>query len=123
MTALKIYEIGVSYLPEQIADNPDLKRYLIPWMNVILQETFQIENSIRRYKGEEELLEAQVISSETEEIIYHPELAAVAFPFAIAANAFIDDDNDYRANIYRTLYQTRANEAMRYTPQKIKDLY
>lgn len=123
MTVEEIYKRGISFLPEVPNDNPDLKQYAIPWINTALQECLEIENSIRRFYGEEELEEAPVVTSYADEVIYHDGLTRVAFPYFVASNAFIDDDNDYRANIYRTLYQTRANEAMKYTKEIIKDVY
>lgn len=123
MIVEEIYRQGISLLPEVPNDNPDLRQYAVPWLNIVLQECLDIENSIRRFYGEEELTEAQTVTNLSDEVIYHDSLARVAFPYFIASNAFIDDDNDYRANIYRTLYQTRANEAMKYTKEIIRDVY
>lgn len=123
MTVEEIYKQGISFLPEIPADNPDLKQYAFQWLNTAMQECLEIENSIRRFYGEPELTEAPVVTNYTDEVIYHDSLTRVAFPYFIASNAFIDDDNDYRANIFRTLYQTRANEAMKYTKELVKDVY
>lgn len=123
MTAREIYEIGISYIPELPSDNPDLQKYVVGWMNTFLLETFEDENSIREWAGEEILSAPQVINNIDDEIIYHESLARGAFPYGIAANAFIDDENDYRSNKFGQYYVRGVNAATKYIPHDIIDRY
>ena len=123
MTAKEIYELGISYIPEVPSDNPDLQKYVVGWVNMMLLETFEVENSIREWGGEELLVAPQIIKNINDEIIYHESLARGAFPYGIAANAFIDDDNDYRSNKYGQYFVRGVNAANKYIPHKIKDVY
>lgn len=123
MTVNEVYERGISHLPEVPNDNPDLKNYILNWVNEMLAETFHIENSIRKYFGTELLTEPQVVNSLDDEIEYNWRLVYTAFPYGIAAQAFIDDDNDYRSNKYGQQYVLRCNEAVINEPERIKDVY
>lgn len=123
MTVNEIYEIGISYIPESPSDNPDLQKYIVGWVNTMLLESFEVENAIRKWNGEELLSAPQVVKSLSDEVIYHDSLALGAFPYGIAANAFIDDDNDYRSNKFAQYYTRGINAANKYDPHKIIDLY
>lgn len=123
MTVREVYEIGISYIPELPSDNPDLQGYIVGWMNMMLLETFEVENSIREWAGEEKLQIPQIVKTLNDELIYHDSLVLGAFPYGIAANAFIDDDNDYRSNKMAQYYVRGVNAANKYIPHAIKDLY
>lgn len=89
----------------------------------MLAETFDVENTIRKAEGAELLATPQIVKSLNDELTYHYSLTVGAFPYGIASNAFIDDDNDYRANKMAQFYTRGVNAAARYIPEKIKDLY
>ncbi len=89
----------------------------------MLLETFETENAIRKWSGEEELVSPQIVKNLNDVIVYHDSLALGAFPYGIAANAFIDDDNDYRSNKFGQYYVRGVNAANKYDPHKIIDLY
>lgn len=123
MTVKEVYELGVSYLPEVPSDNPDLQQFVVGWVNVMLVETFEVENSIRAWEGGELLTAPQVVKSINDDLVYHESLTVGAFPFGIAANAFVDDDNDYRSNKMGQFYTRGVNAATKYIPHKINDVY
>lgn len=89
----------------------------------MLAETFHIENSIRKHYEMELLTEPQVVSSLNDEIEYNWRLVYAAFPYGIAAQAFIDDDNDYRSNKFGQQYVLRCNEAIINEVENIIDCY
>ncbi len=123
MTVREVYERGISHLPEVPSDNPDLQNYILNWTNEMLAETFHIENSIRKHYEMELLTEPQVVSSLNDEIEYNWRLVYAAFPYGIAAQAFIDDDNDYRSNKFGQQYVLRCNEAIINEVENIIDCY
>ena len=123
MTVREIFERGISHLAENLSDNTELANFAPGWVNEMLVETFHVENSIREKEGRELLLEPQVVKSLGDEVCYHYSLTDVAFPYGIAAQAFTDDDNDYRSNKYGQYYVLRVNEAAKYIPKKITDVY
>lgn len=123
MTVKEVYTRGISHLPELPADNPELENFAIGWINELLAETFNVENSIRVHEGRQLLDEPQVVKNLSDEIEYSWRLVYTAFPYGIAAQAFIDDENDYRSNKFGELYVLRVNEALIYSPHKIKDVY
>ncbi|MBR5202651.1 MAG: hypothetical protein IKW45_05250 [Clostridia bacterium] len=89
----------------------------------MLLETFEVENAIRTWGKEETLLAPQVVKSLDDELVYHESLVRGAFPYGIAANAFIDDENDYRSNKFGQFYTRGVNAANKYIPHKVIDLY
>ena len=123
MTVKEVYERGISHLPEVPSDNPDLQNYVVNWVNEMLAETFHIENSIRKHYGGELLKEPQVVKTLNDDIQYNWRLVFTAFPYGIAAQAFVDDDNDYRSNKYGQQYVLRCNEAVINDFENIVDVY
>lgn len=89
----------------------------------MLAETFHVENSIREHEGRELLSEPQVVESLSDEVLYNWRLTYTAFPYGVAAHAFIDDDNDYRSNKFGQQYVLRVNEAAINHVHPIADYY
>ena len=70
-----------------------------------LEETFQLNNSLRVYKGKEELPEPPWIADLTEEVGYEFEVERSLLPLGIAGDLYVDDDETGISNDYRERYQ------------------
>ena len=124
MTASEVLETAMSFLPDKLRDNPELSDYIVPWLNVLLQECLPVENSLRQFKGLEPLTEAQKIESAGDELIYQDEITRVALPYGVADRVFVDDDNDYRSQDMRGRYVNALKEAAKaWADESVVDVY
>ncbi len=122
MTAQEIYALSLSFLSEKPQKN-DLRDFILPWLNLLLQEALPYENQRRRGLGEAKLVVAPVITAWEQEVPYGADLVGVALPYGLASLLFQDDDNDYRALMYRNLYLSALDDAAPYCPQEVVDVY
>ena len=122
MTLEELYTLSLSFLAEKPQNN-DLKTFIIPWVNLLLQEALPYENTIRHYRNEPILEKAPTLNDWQEEIPYCEEIVRVALPYGLASFIFQDDDNEYRTERYRNLYVSALMEIMKAWPRDIIDVY
>ena len=123
MTGQQIYELASSFLYEIDGEDEDSKRFAIGFINILLQECFNCENSMRLFRGKETLDEAPYIKSLAEEIPYQPELTRVAFPYGVASWFFQEALDNFQAENYRSKYLSAVNEASKLNSGIAEDYY
>lgn len=123
MTAKMIYELASSFLYERDGDDEDSKRFCLGYLNVMLQETLDIENSIRRSKGQEELEEAPYLTSLTEEVPYSGALTRVAFPYGMAYYFYKEGMDNYTAAEYKANYVDACTSAGKISYGVVQDVH
>lgn len=125
MKALDIFALAVPYVSQTVDESEDLQRLALPMLNVALQEVLEVENSIRRAKGKEELEEAPYLVDEDleEDVPYAPELTRRAIPYWLAYRFLQDDDQDARAQLYYNEYVNALAEGRRMTAGEVEDVY
>ena len=122
MTAQEIYSLALSFLSEKPQKN-DLQDFILPWLNLLLQESLPYENQRRQGVGEEKLAAAPVLTAWEEEVPYGAGLVRIVLPYGLAALIFQDDDNDYRSQMYRNLYLSALDDAAPYRTREVADVY
>jgi len=124
MTVLELFTLGMGQLAEPVDDNPVIRdRFMIGWTNIILHEALDAENSIRRNLAETELTSAQTVTSSSDVLTYHDQLLYSALSYGIAAQAYVDDDNDYRSNKYRQMFISGLEDCSKATYETVEDAY
>lgn len=123
MTGLDIYQIASSFLYEHDGDDSDSKDFAIKFLNVLLQESFDTENSIRRFKGTDELTEAPYITSLNETIDYDARITRGALPYGLASFYFQEAMDNFQAENYRGKYISAINSSAKATSTTIEDQY
>lgn len=124
MTVLELFTLGMGQLAEPVDDNPVIRdRFMVGWTNIVLHEALDAENSIRRNLSETELTSAQTVTSSSDVLTYHDQLLYTALPYGIAAQAYTDDDNDYRANKYRQMFISGLEDCSKATYETVEDAY
>lgn len=123
MTGQQIYELASSFLYEIDGEDEDSKRFAVGFINILLQECLNCENSMRLFRGKETLDEAPYIKSLTEEIPYQPELTRVAFPYGVASWFFQEALDNFQAENYRSKYLSAVNEASKFNSGIAEDYY
>lgn len=123
MTGQEIYETASAFLYEADNEDAESKRYSVPFLNLLLQECLETENSIRISEGLEPLEAAQKITSLDENIIYADSITRVALPYGVAAQFFQEAMDNFQAENYRAKYIAALNEARRLVFVDVVDVY
>jgi|GEM_PF-652636 len=111
LTVQDIYEIASSFLYEYDGDDEDSRSFSIHFLNVLLEETLNCENSIREHKGKERLEEAPYVRALTDVIDYSPSLTRTALPYGLAAQFFQENMDNFQAENYRAKYLAAVQDA------------
>lgn len=125
MTAAEIFKTACSYLSQTVEESDDVAGFAPGWLNVLLAESFETENALRRADGMPELAEVPFIRTETmqKEIPYHDVLTRIALPYGLASDLERDAEDDYRVNLFRNMYVVALEEAARCVPEPVEDMY
>jgi len=125
LTATDIFKTACGYLSQTVEESDDAAGFAPGWLNVLLAESFEAENALRRAEGLPELASAPFVSADTmqEEIPYHDALTRIALPYGLAGDLQRDAEDDYRANLFHNLYVAALEEAARCVPEPVEDAY
>lgn len=123
MTANDIFKIGAALIAETPGEDPDMVKFSPSYLNIILQETLNAENSIRAADDAELLQDAPFITDMGMEIPYHPHLTRVAIPYALAASYYRENGDNYHEQMFRAEYVAAVNDSMKYSVELIEDVY
>ena len=80
------------------------------YMNILMQESFNCENSMRVRDGQTELAAAPFVSRLDSTVDYHDSLTRVAFPFGLAWQYHQDAGNLQLATQYRQMFEDSVNK-------------
>ena len=105
MTADAIFNSVIALMFSEESDKNDYRDKFLAQLNMKLEETFQLNNSLRVYKGKEDLPEPPWITDLTEEVGYEFEVERSLLPLGIAGDLYVDDDETGISNDYRERYQ------------------
>ena len=122
MTVKNIFKNALSLCGESNTA-PYLADFAVDWANALLAELFEVEQSIRRARGEAELSAVPEVAAAEDEVPYCEELLRGAFVFGFAA--FICDLCDDRelAAKHRARSAAAAETAAKAHEHSIIDVY
>ncbi len=125
MTGNEIFETALSYISQTSEESEDIAVFAPLWLNVLLAECFEVENTLRKSKGLSQLTEVPKVTAETMdiEIPYQAELVRIALPYGLASDIYRDDEDNYRVKKFRDLYISALEEATRCTMTVVEDVY
>ena len=109
MTVRDIYILGAAMVGDRENDGRDERDFSVPYMNILLQEAFNCENSMRERDGQSLLLTAPIISSIDDEVPYHDELVRAAMPYGLAWKYQQEAGNNGLASQYRNMFIDAVN--------------
>lgn len=121
MTVRELYELTKAMMFEKKTSR-DYDDYYIPWINVLLSENFDIENSLLRGEGETPLDDIPSVANDTDELPYHDRINREVLPYGLAAKFFIDDDLS-KYDLFNTDYQNARMAYMRGKMTAMTDVY
>jgi hypothetical protein len=85
----------------------------IPLINIVLAETFDVNNRIRYSKDKAELTACPTITALTDTLTYEDELTRFALPLGLLCRLYVDEDNLAMLSVYKQEYAAAVNNADR----------
>lgn len=85
-------------------DRADYEGKFLQHLNMRLEETFQINNALRRRRGEAPLLAAPYLTAMEDEAGYESQLERLVLPLGVAMYLYVEDDETGITNDYRERY-------------------
>ena len=120
MTVRELYSIASAFIGDRENDDTDARDLSVPYMNVLLQEAFECENSIRAAHGEELLQQAPYVSELDNGVVYHDQLVRAAFPYGLAWQYHQTEGDLGLASQYRNMFVEAVNSNYCFSVRKCK---
>lgn len=121
MVAKDVFNIAMGLLQED--DTADFEVFAIPMLNVILGETYNVNNSLRRYANKEMLTDIPQIVSLNDELIYESYLLINAFPYGLASKIMLDDTDLNKMAFLHNQYAAAVTACSRAIAGNIENVY
>lgn len=121
MLANDVFNMAMGLLQED--DTSDFEVFAIPMLNVILAETFYVNNSLRSAVNKNKLDDIPQITSLNDELIYENYLLLNAFPYGLAAKVMLDDTDLNKMAFLHNQYVTAITACSRAIASDIVDVY
>lgn len=110
MTANEIFTTVMALMFGEDADKDQYPPFL-PMLNIILAETFDVNNAWRRQIGKEELDTIPLIGALTDEVDYEPRILRMVIPYGVAGMLYAEDDDTGMGDYYRSKYEMAKSAA------------
>ncbi|MDO4566401.1 MAG: hypothetical protein Q4B42_03625 [Oscillospiraceae bacterium] len=123
MTSYGLLDAALALLLTNRGLASEYVEYAAPLINMLLAETFEINNSLRLSKGLAELEAPPCISSLEEELPCEEELLRSALPQGLVAKLIMDDGDMSRVAYFQNQYVNAALDAGKYAARPIEDVY
>ena len=104
MTVREVYVVAAAFIGDRENDDLDERDLTIPYINVLLQEALNCENSIRAKNGDRELESAPYVTDLDDALVYHDSLVRSAFPYGLAWQYHQEAGNLSLASQYRNMF-------------------
>ena len=123
MTALKLLDNSLALLLTSSSGTPEYTASALPVINMLLAETRQYNEILRRQKGKKPLEDIPCVFSLEDELPCEDELAMTALPNALCAKLLMDDDDLAKVAYFQNQYVSACESAARCVAEPVKDIY
>lgn len=120
MTVRELYVIAAAFIGDRENDDADERDLSVPYMNVLLQEALDCENSIRAKHGDPELASAPYVTGLGDSVPYCDELVRAAFPYGLAWQYHQESGNLSLASQYRNMFIEAVDRNYCYKMRRMK---
>lgn len=110
MTADEIFTDVMALMFGEEGDKDQYPPFL-SMLNIVLAETFDLNNAWRRMTGKDELAQIPRIAQLTDEVDYEPRLLRMVIPYGVAGMLYAEDDDTGMGDYYRSKYEAAKNAA------------
>lgn len=80
-------------------------------LNIVLAETYDLNNAWRRMTGKDGLTQIPLIEQLTDEVDYEPRLLRMVIPYGVAGMLYAEDDDTGMGDYYRSKYEAAKSAA------------
>lgn len=122
MTAREIAVSALAILAEPESSLQDFSDTIIPVMNIMLPEMWEINDGLRRARGKapEPLPK---ISALEDDVPYEEELCRSCMPYGLASKMIFDDDDMAKVQYLQSMYVSAMGEFAKAMPCDVEDVY
>ena len=114
MTGNELLARAMALYAETDTSDEDARTLAVPYINMVLAETFDTNNRIRQQKGLDPLEEIPEIATLNDAIAYEDYLVKLALPYGLASKLYFDEDDNSRLSMFLQEYADRVNKADRW---------
>lgn len=122
MTGNDLFFQALGMVGERVNDS-DLACFALGWINQLLAEALDVENSVLRSIEKEPFEHAPVLNASGDEIPYSDRVARYALPNGLAAFLYEVSDDPNMAADYRARYVAALRECAKLIPSDVADCY
>ncbi len=123
MTALQLLDGALALLGTSSSLSPDFLQYALPLINLLIAETFDVNNTIRLYKNMSELEEIPTVSDMQETLPTEPELNRSAFIYGLCSKLLLNDDDMVRVAYFQNMCASEIDAAAKGVLGSVTDVY
>lgn len=110
---------GTDLLTNTLAllDETDTTSYLstvVPKINLVLAETFDLNNRIRHFKDKEPLTDIPVLSDVSDALTYETDLLYRVLPLGLVGRIYVSDENIPILSMYKQEYENAIRVSDRF---------
>ena len=114
MDGNELLKRAMALYAETDTNDEDVKALSVPYINMVLAETFDVNNRMREYAGKEPLESIPEIASLDDTIQYEDKLVKLALPYGLASKLYFDEDDNPRLTMFLQEYSDRVNQCDRW---------
>lgn len=114
-------EMAAAFVYEKPGDSRDSFAFSVPFLNVLLIECLNAENSNR--EPEQRLDAAPMLTSPEDDVPYCEKLTRGALPYGLAARYYAAEDDAYNENLMQQRYYSGIQAAHMMQEVEIEDVY
>ena len=114
MDGNELLKRAMALYAETDTNDEDVKALSVPYINMVLAETFDVNNRMREYAGKEPLESIPEIASLDDTIQYEDKLVKLALPYGLASKLYFDEDDNPRLTMFLQEYADRVNQCDRW---------
>ena len=114
MDGNELLKRAMALYAETDTNDEDSKALAVPYINMVLAETFDVNNRMREYAGKEPLESIPEIASLDDTIQYEDKLVKLALPYGLASKLYFDEDDNPRLTMFLQEYADRVNQCDRW---------
>jgi len=90
-------------------ETTDYEALALPYIDMVLAETFDTNNRIRTAAGKAVLTEMPELASLADTLPYEDKLVKLALPYGLAAKLYFDEEDNPRLTMFNQEYADRVN--------------
>jgi hypothetical protein len=114
LTVNELLQNALALFAETDASDADYQALAIPHINMVLAETFEVNNRMRRMAKKPVLDAVPEIGALSDTIDYEDKLMRLALPYGLAEKLYFDEENDGRLSMFKQEYAERVNQCDRW---------